>query len=414
MKTANRQTARSALSRLRIHRLDRRALARDAIAGVPGAIGSVPDGMASAVLAGVNPIHGLYASFAGPVAGGAVASTQLMVITTTTAASLTAGSAVAGVPHGQRASALALLTLLAGVAMVAAGTARLGRYTRFVSLSVMTGFLTGVALNIVFGQLPDLTGASASGRFALAKAVDLLTHLSRVDLASLLVGAVAMALFWGVGKTRFAAFASIIGLVAGSLLALPFASVATVQDEGAIPTGIPLPAIPKLSLISFDLVSGALAVAAVVLVQGAGVAESAPNRDGRFSQPNRDFIAEGAGNLASGLFKGQPVGGSVGQTALNIAAGARTRWASIFSGLWMLVILVAFSGVVGRVAMPTLAAILIVAAAASVRPERIRMIWRTSVISKIAFSTTFLSTLFLPVPAAVGVGIAISLLLQLN
>jgi SulP family sulfate permease len=402
------------LRRLRSARPDRATLGREAIAGVPGAIGSVPDGMASAVLAGVNPIHGLYASFAGPVAGGSVASTRLMVITTTTAASLTAGSAVAGVRPDQRASALALLTLLAGAAMVGAALARLGRYTRFVSLSVMTGFLTGVAVNIVFGQLPTLTGAHATGSFALAKAADVLTHPGRIDLPSLLVGLAALALFWGIGRTRYAPFASIVALVVGSLLALPLASVATVQDEGSIPTGLPLPAIPRLGLLSFDLVTGALAVAAVVLVQGAGVAESAPNRDGSFAGPNRDFAAQGAGNLASALFTGQPVGGSVGQTALNVAAGARTRWASIFSGLWMLVILVAFSGVVGRVAMPTLAAILILAAVSSVRIERIAMIWRTSSISKVAFATTLLSTLFLSVPAAVGIGVAISLLLQLN
>jgi SulP family sulfate permease len=80
----------------------------------------------------------------------------------------------------------------------------------------------------------------------------------------------------------------------------------------------------------------------------------------------------------------------------------------------MLVILVAFSGIVGRVAMPTLAAILILAAISSVRLERITMIWRTSSISKVAFATALLSTLFLSVPAAVGIGVAISLLLQLN
>jgi SulP family sulfate permease len=321
---------------------------------------------------------------------------------------------VAGVVPSQRASALALLTLLAGVTMVAAGFGRLGRYTRFVSLSVMTGFLTGVAVNIVFGQLPSLTGASATGRFALAKAYDLLTHPSRIDLPSLLVGVVAMGLFWGIGRTRFAAFGSVAGLVAGSLLAMAFSSVEQVQDEGAIPTGLPLPAIPKLSLLSVHVVVGALAVAAVVLVQGAGVAESAPNPDRKLSRPNRDFIAEGAANLASGLFKGQPVGGSVGQTALNIAAGARSRWASIFSGLWMLVILLVFSGLVGKVATPTLAAILIVAAVGSIRVDRVAMIWRTGAISRVAFASTLLVTLFLTVPEAVGVGVVISLLLQLN
>jgi SulP family sulfate permease len=402
------------MRRLLAGRPDVATLGREAIAGIPGAIGSVPDGMASSVLAGVNPIHGLYASFAGPTAGGAFASTRLMVITTTTAASLTAGSAVAHVQPNHRAGALALLTVLAGAAIVVAGALRLGRYTRFVSLSVMTGFLTGVAVNIILGQLATLTGASVTGGTSLGKAVDLLTHLSRIDLASLGVGLVTIVLFFVVARTRFGALASIIGLVGGSLLAMLFASVATVADQGVIPTGIPLPALPRLNLLSFDLVVGSLAVAAVVVVQGAGVAESAPNRDGSFSQPNSDFIAQGAGNIAAGLFKGQPVGGSVGQTALNIAAGARTRWASIFSGLWMLVILIAFSGVVGKVASPTLAAILIVAATASIRPDRIIMIWRTSAISKVALASTFLSTLFLSVPAAVGVGIVISLLLQLN
>ena len=87
------------------------------------------------------------------------------------------------------------------------------------------------------------------------------------------------------------------------------------------------------------------------------MSESAPNPDGSSSDANRDFFAQGVGNVAAGVFQGQPVGGSVGQTALNIAAGARTRWASIFSGVWMLVILIAFSELVGDVVMATLAAV---------------------------------------------------------
>ena len=108
------------------------------------------------------------------------------------------------------------------------------------------------------------------------------------------------------------------------------------------------------------------------------------------------------GNLASGLFKGMPVGGSVGQTALNVNAGAVDRWASIFSGIWMLVILVAFSGVVGVVAMPTLAAVLIVAAIGSLRIGQIESIMRTGVNSQIAMIATFVATLFLPIPAGSG------------
>ena len=108
--------------------------------------------MAASLLAGVNPIHGLYASMAGPIAGGLFASTSLVVVTTTSAAALAAGSTLADISPAERPGALFLLTVLAGALMVLAGILRLGRYTRFVANSVMVGFLTGIAVNIVLGQ----------------------------------------------------------------------------------------------------------------------------------------------------------------------------------------------------------------------------------------------------------------------
>jgi SulP family sulfate permease len=158
----HRVSARTLLRWLRSIRPEGRNLRADVIAGLPGAISSVPNGMASAALIGVNPIHGLYASFAGPVAGGFATSSQLMVITTTTAGARAAGSALEGVDPADRPQALLLLTIIAGLVMILAGIARLGRYTRFVSRSVMTGFLTGISVNIVLSQLPSLAGANAT------------------------------------------------------------------------------------------------------------------------------------------------------------------------------------------------------------------------------------------------------------
>jgi SulP family sulfate permease len=163
---------------------NRRTLKTDAVAGLPGAIGSVPDGMAASVLAGVSPIHGLYASFAGPVAGGLTASTKLMLITTTSAAALAAGSALENLSPEKRPGALFLLTIIAGAAMIAAGLLRLGRLTRFVSHSVMVGFLSGVSVNIIAGQIPDLTGAEADGSVAVQKAWDVVIHPSGIEAAS--------------------------------------------------------------------------------------------------------------------------------------------------------------------------------------------------------------------------------------
>jgi sulfate permease, SulP family len=401
---------------LRSVRPDGKSLRADLVAGLPGAIASVPDGMASAVLAGVNPVQGLYASFAGPVAGGLTSSTRLMVITTTSAAALAAGSALQSVPADQRPEAIPLLVILVGLVLAAAGLLRLGRYTRFVSYSVMIGFLTGIAVNIVCGQLGDLTGVPAKGAFPLAKAVDVISHPGSINLASLFAGLGALAILLVLARTRVAVVSALIALVVPTVIVAIAGghSVTRVGDAGDIPRGIPLPHLPDIRFLSFSLITGAFAIAAIVLVQGAGVAEAAPNPGNVPSDSNRDIIAQGAGNLASGFFRGSPVGGSVGQTALNVTAGGRTRWAAIWSGVWMLVILALFSGLVAKIALPTLAAVLIFAGVGSLKPGEIRTILQTGRTSQVAVITTFGATLFLPVAAAVGIGVALSLLLQLN
>src|SRR6476660_1197235 len=129
---------------LRSVRPERAHLRPDLVAALPGAISRVPDGMAAAVLAGVNPVQGLYASFAGPIVGGLSSNTRMMVISTTSAAALAAGSALQNVPPDQRPAAIPLLVILVGIVLVAAGIVRLGRYARFVSYSRLIGFLNGI------------------------------------------------------------------------------------------------------------------------------------------------------------------------------------------------------------------------------------------------------------------------------
>ena len=228
---------------------------QDLVAGVPGAISSVPDGMAASVLAGVNPVQGLYASIFGPVAGGLTSSSRLMVITTTSAAALAAGSAVQDVPAESRGRALFLLTLIAGAVMVGAGLARLGRYTRFVPHSVMIGFLTGVAANMVLGQLPDFFGVEVSGDLALTKAWDLVRHLGSLDPATLAAGLTALVIVGGLGRTRVGPYAALVALIVPSaaIVLAGAESVQRVSDQGAIPQGRPLPVLPHLSDLSVSL-----------------------------------------------------------------------------------------------------------------------------------------------------------------
>jgi SulP family sulfate permease len=395
----------------------RRATLRDdAVAGLIGAVGSVPDGMASAVLAGVNPIHGLYATVAGPLVGGLLVASPLIIVTTTSAAALSAGTAVGGIAVDRRLEALFLLVIIVGVIQVAAGLLRLGRFTRFVSHSVMVGFLTGVATLMVLGQFGAITGTDPQGSGNLAKAIDVVTHPSRINPVSLLVGITAIGLAIAPIKGPLKRIAPLIAIAlpAVAVYVLGLDSVQTVQDVGDIPSGIPLPALPSLDLLTVELMTGAAAVAAIILVQGAGVAESFPPGGGRPTRPSRDFIAQGAANLVSGTFRGIPVGASVGSTALSVSAGARSRWAAVMAGLFMLLVLAVFAPVVELVPMPALAGLLIVAGLGTINITEASAIWRTSVISRIAIVATFAATLYLPIQAAVGIGVLLSTLLYLN
>src|ERR1041384_6141331 len=117
------------------------AWGKDIIAALINAVVSVPDGLASAALAGVNPVYGLYTSVAAPISGSLLVSAQLMQVATTSASALAAGQAIANYPLGQRDQALFLLVLLTGVLLVIFGLLRLGRLVRFVSHAVMIGLL---------------------------------------------------------------------------------------------------------------------------------------------------------------------------------------------------------------------------------------------------------------------------------
>ncbi len=394
-----------------------KALFQSATRGLPLAVAAVPDGMASATLVGVSPIHGLYAGFAGPLFGGLFTSSRLMVVATTSAASLAALSALQGVSGDDLVPSLVLLTMLSGVFMLIGGWIGAGRLTKFVSESVMTGFLTGVGINIILSQIPDLTGAETTGSNSLFKAIDLLLHPGLADGMTTLLGVGCLIALVVLERTAIGSYTSLLVMIAASVVVATvgaFSDVTVVSDVSAIESGFPPIQLPDLSFITFDLVAGAFAVAAIVMVQSAAVGQSYPNPDGKAANVDADFTGQGWANLATGLFRGIPVGGSVGSTAMSVNMGDNSRWAAITSGIWMLAVLVAFSSQAEIVAMPALGAILMVASAGAVVPSAIKQIWRAGWLSRIAMVSTFLAVLFLPVATAVAVGVALSMLLNVG
>jgi SulP family sulfate permease len=367
--------------------------------------------MAAAVLAGTNPMTGLYGSIAGPLAGGLVGSTAMMVVSTTSAAAVTTAQ-LTNAGQADPTGTLATLTAVTAVLMLVATAAGFARLIRFVSASVMGGFLFGVSLILVLGQLGDATGVQARGSTALTKAWSALSQGADFQPASVATSLGTIGIAAVLARARLAAVAPLAGILIPTLVVVATGTrVATVADQGTINLGLPGLALPNPALITPELVATAVALTIVILVQTAGVSSAHPNSDGVPNDLRRDFLAQSVANAGSALLGGIPVGGSVGQTALNVLAGARTRWASVFSGLWMLLFVVALGPALGVVPIPALAGLLILAGLASLRPQRLRQSRAAGPSSFAAAIATVLATLVMPIHFAVLTGVVLSLAL---
>jgi SulP family sulfate permease len=397
-------------------RCDRYAIRKDIVAGFVNAVVSVPDGLASATLAGVNPVYGLYTSIAAPIAGSALASGQLMQIATTSASALATGRVIGGYPAGEQDQALFLLVALIGVWLAVFGLLRAGRLVRFVSHAVMTGFLAGVAMLLILDQAAPFVGIKAEGSNVVVQFLDLLARAPEFGMTTIVTGSIALALAFGLGRTAVGNVSSVIALVVPSLLVVLFKweDVQRVADVSPIPPGIPTPALPNLALLTPELVTAAFAIAVIIAVQGAGVSQSVDNPDDTPVNASRDLVAQGAANVASGLLSGIPAGGSVGQTALNVAVGARSRWAGILAGVWMLVVVLVARDLVGRVPMTVLAALMIMSGISALDVREARSIWSTGGSARLAIIVTFAATLFLSIPIAVAAGVLLTIVLYVS
>jgi SulP family sulfate permease len=182
-----------------------------------------------------------------------------------------------------------------------------------------------------------------------------------------------------------------------------------VGDIAPIPRALPVPQPPDLSLVP-GLLLPALSLAIIGLVQAAGIGRSVPNADGRLGDVNRDFLGQGLANVTSGLFGGATAGGSVNATALNVSAGARTRWSSVFAGLVVVGVVLVAAPLVQQVPLAVTAGILIVAAISMLRPRAIREVWRTDRLSAGVMALTFALVMVMPLQYAVLVGAAVSVL----
>ncbi|MBK7955123.1 MAG: SulP family inorganic anion transporter [Candidatus Accumulibacter sp.] len=401
----------------------RRFLASDLIAALTFAVVNVPQAMAHALLATVNPLLGIYTLMIAVPIGTIFSSSVFMNVSTTGALAVAAGVVLVDFPDDQKLPALVVLVLLVGVIQLLAGLFRLGFLIRFVSNAVMTGFLNGVAVLIILGQLSDLTGFQSSFSNRVAQALDLLLRIGQISVPDSIIGGVTLVLIVALlFLKRLQRYAFIIAIAAATILLvvlnLPFMPTATyfgnvpmVGDIAAITRSLPELMMPQPALV-MSLLLPAFSVAVIGLVQGAGVSQGTPNPDGQYPNVSRDFLGQGAANMATSIVGGIPAGGSVSGTVLMMSAGARSRWGNIFVGLFVALIVLLAGPLVERVPMPALAALLIVAGFQGLRIEQAVMAWQTGRISRLVMLATFLATLTVPLQFAVLFGVVLSILLN--
>jgi len=388
----------------------RETLKEDTIAGVVLGIESVPDGLAGGLLAGVNPVFGLYGYMMGTFSGGFFTSSSFMAVQATGAMAIIVADV--SVVHSAEDPDRALFTLaiVTGVVMLVAGLFKLGSMLRWVSNAVMVGFINAVGVNIILGQLDNFSGYEAVGENRVGKAFDLLLNLGKAHFPTIAIGVITIVLIVLLERTRLGPLGMVVAVIIGSVAALPLAGVAVLNDIADIPNSLPLPVLPDLRLVP-ALVIPALSLAFVGLVQGAGISANFPNPDGSYPDVSEDFVGQGVANIAAGVFQGMPVGGSMSASSLVKTAGARSRTALVIAGVVMAITILVFGQVVGYIAMPALAGLLMLVGYRTVKPDDIKAVWKTGRMRATVMSVTFVLTMLIPLQNAVLAGVGISLIL---
>ncbi len=360
---------------------DRSWLRGDLLASITLAAYLLPAALGDASLARVPPEAGLYACLFGGLTFWIFCSSRHTVVTVTSAISLLIGASLGDIAGGDttRFGALAAGTalLVAGLAFLA-WLVKAGAIVNFISESVMTGFKCGVALFLASTQLPKLFGLHGAHGDFWENSGHFLQHLGETNVPSLIIGGVALAVLV-LGKVFLknqpvALFVVVGGILASSLLALDERGVKLL---GMVPQGLPDLGLPAIQWADLNHLLP-LAVACFLLgaVETAAIGRMfAAKHGGRF-EPNQEFLALAAANLASGLGRGFPISGGMSQSLVNEGGGARTPLSGAFAAGLVLVVVVFFSPSLKALPLPVLAAVVLVAVAGLFKLETLRHLWR--------------------------------------
>lgn len=376
----------------------------------------VPQALAYAVIAGVPPHIGLLAAGLPTIAAAPFASSRyLQTGPVAMTALLTFGAlSTMATPFTDDYIALAaLLAILVGLIRVGLGAFRLGWIAYFMSNPVMSGFTAGATALIAASQLPTLLGIDPNDTGLIADAWDSVTRPGDWNWTAILfaVSAVAIILISRKLGPRFPGV--LVAVVAATIVSAAISYDG--QIVGDIPSGLPGLSLALPWSAVWRLLLPGLVIALIGFTEAAAIASVYAAEDREAWNPSREFISQGAANIASGLSGGFPVGGSFSRSSVNHIAGARTRWSGAVTGIAVLVF-IPFAGLLEALPTATLAAVVVTAVARLIRPQDVLRIWRRSRPQGTVAGVTLAATLILSprIDLAVLVGIALAVVVHLG
>ena len=413
---------------------DRKALSNDMIAAVIVTIMLIPQSLAYALLAGLPPEAGIYASIAPIILYAIFGTSRALAVGPVAVVSLLTASAIGQVAEqgtaGYAVAALAL-AFLSGGFLVLLGVLRLGFLANFLSHPVIAGFITASGILIATSQLKHILGVSAHGHTLPEMLTSIFAHLNEINWITVAIGVSAAGfLFWVRGNLKPLLKRLGSGPLLTDLLAKGgpvFAVVATtlavwgfdlaeqgVRIVGDVPQSLPPLTMPGLSS---DLV-GALLVPAILIsiigfVESVSVAQTLAAKKRQRIDPDQELIGLGAANLGAAFTGGFPVTGGFSRSVVNFDAGAETPAAGIYTAIGLAFAAVALTPLVYFLPNATLAATIIVAVLSLVDLSILKKTWGYSLADFVAVAATILLTLGLGVEVGVASGVIISVLLHL-
>jgi len=415
-------------------RYDRKLLSSDLTAAVIVTIMLIPQSLAYAMLAGLPPEAGIYASIAPILLYAIFGTSNALAVGPVAVVSLMTAAAVGQVAaQGTVGYAAAALTLagLSGAILLAMGLLRLGFIANFLSHPVIAGFITASGILIATGQVKHILGVKASGQTLPEMLLSLGQHLQEVNPITLALGAGAIAfLFWvrmGMkgALVRLGMSAGLAGILVktGPILAVVVTTMLVAKLDlgtrsvaivGAVPQSLPPLTLPDLSpdLIR-SLALPALLISVIGFVESISVAQTLAAKKRQRIDPDQELIGLGAANLGAAFTGGYPVTGGFARSVVNFDAGAATPAAGAFTAIGLTIAAVALTPLIHYLPTATLAATIIVAVLSLVDFTILRTAWNYSRADFAAVAVTILLTLGMGVEAGVMAGVALSILLHL-